>query len=137
MTSQEKITFNANVVEVAKIDYLVENGFYSNRSDFLRAALRSQLDKHTAILADEVIFEKHAWDEPEGNKFTTIGVAHLSRKYLERSLARGKKVRLFVLGALIVANDVDRDLLEAAMESFKVLGTVKGPKEAVDFFLER
>ena len=55
MSETEKITINMSVVDLGKVDLLVQEGFYQNRTDFIRTAIRSQLDKHQTEMKDAVV----------------------------------------------------------------------------------
>ena len=63
MIGQEKITINLNAVDLAKVDYLAEQGFYSSRSDFIRTAIRNQLREHEAIVSDEALSNLVQWEK--------------------------------------------------------------------------
>ena len=80
MADTEKITINMNAVELGKIDLLVEQGHYSNRTDFIRSAIRSQLEKHTVEVQQTVVRSSYA-----------VGVIFFDRAELERRKAAGEK----------------------------------------------
>jgi Arc/MetJ-type ribon-helix-helix transcriptional regulator len=45
-SDSEKITINLGYVDLGHIDLMVQDGFYSNRTDFIRTAIRNQLERH-------------------------------------------------------------------------------------------
>lgn len=116
MADTEKVTVNLNVVDLGKIDLLVEQGFFSNRTDFIKSAIRNQLSEH----AEEV------------NKLTTdkvLGALYYSRKDLEEVVAKGKVLDIKVIGMLAFADDVDEELVRKSIRSLKVLGVLRASKE--------
>lgn len=114
MADSEKITINMSVVDLGKIDLLVEEGFYSNRTDFIRTGIRNQLDKHT----DEV-------KQTVTRKTMAVGVVSYGRKSLEARQAAGEKVSAWVVGSLTIADDVSAELALDTIESIKVYGVLK------------
>ena len=138
MKGQEKITLNLNAIDLAKVDYLSEQGFYSSRSDFIRTAIRNQLREHEAIISDEALTNLVQGQKQGSNvkSLSGIGIITLSRRELEAYAAEGSKLKLFVVGTLFIGKDVTVDLLEQVLESARVYGAFRGPKEAVDFIRE-
>lgn len=124
MAETEKITINMSVVDLGKVDLLVDEGFYQNRTDFIRAAIRSQLDKHEPALQSSVV----------RNSFG-IGVFGYSRKDLERAAAKGERMSFNVIGMLALAEDIPPELADQAIASVRVRGVFKAP-EAVKEVLE-
>jgi len=112
----EKLTINLGFVDLGHIDLLVRDGFYSNRSDFIRTAIRNQLATHadTARLA--------------ASRLTLeLGLRTFSRQDLEAVRAAGERLRIRVLGLAIIADDVTPDLARATIESITVLGALHAP----------
>ncbi len=114
----EKMTINVGVVDLGQVDLLVQEGFYSNRSDLMRTALRNQLALH----ADMV---KHA----VARRCLTVGLAHYGRDELERAVAGGQRIRIEVVGLARIADDVTPELASAAIESVTVLGALQASRE--------
>ncbi len=114
----EKITINLVPVELGKIDLLVSEGLYSNRTDFIRAGIRSQLDKHRAEVQQTVV--RHAM---------VVGLSVYDRKGLERLRRDGKRVQIRVLGLLSLAGDVPPELAKDTIESVHVRGVFKASDE--------
>lgn len=107
----EKLTINLGVVDLGQIDLLVQEGFYSNRTDLIRTAIRNQLTVH----AEEV-------KRTITRRTLVLGLQHFSRADLERALAAGEMLQIRVLGLARIADDVSPDLARATIESVVVLG---------------
>ena len=111
MADTEKITINMNAVELGKIDLLVEQGHYSNRTDFIRSAIRSQLEKHTAEVQQSVARHSYA-----------IGAMSFDKADFERHKAKGEMMKISVVGLLHIPSDVPAGLADEVIESIKVYG---------------
>lgn len=107
----EKLTLNLGVVDLGQIDLLVQEGFYSNRSDFIRTAIRNQLAAH----ADEV-------RRTVARRTLVLGLQVFGRADLERALAAGQMLRIQVVGLARIAHDVPPELARATIQSVEVLG---------------
>jgi Arc/MetJ-type ribon-helix-helix transcriptional regulator len=107
----EKMTVNVGVVDLGHVDLLVQEGFYSNRSDLVRTALRNQLALHADMVKQTV-----------ARRTLTVGLQHFSRAALERAVASGQRLQIQVVGLARIADDVTADLALAAIESVTVLG---------------
>lgn len=107
----EKMTVNVGVVDLGQVDLLVQQGFYSNRSDFVRTALRNQLTVHADVVKQAV-----------ARRTLTVGLQHFSRDDLQRVVAAGERLRIEVVGLARIADDVPVDLARSAIESVTVLG---------------
>ena len=107
----EKITINLGFVDLGKIDLLVQEGFYSNRTDLIRTAIRNQLAVHAEVVKETV-----------ARKTFVLGLQQYSRQDLEAVQAAGEKLQIQVLGLATVANDVTPELALATIESIIVLG---------------
>ena len=110
----EKITINVGLVDLGQIDLLVEEGFFANRTDFIRTAIRRQLDSRS-----------DAVDRTVERRELVLGVEHYSRNDLEQLLAAGRMVELRVLGLASVAEDVSPELALATIASVEVLGAFR------------
>ena len=113
----EKITINLGLVDLGQIDLLVDEGFYSNRTDFIRTAIRRQLESRADSVKDTV-----------QRRALTLGSRHLSRRDLEQLRDAGQKVDVRVLGLVTIANDVSPDLALATITSVEVLGAFRAPR---------
>ncbi|MCB8965363.1 MAG: CopG family transcriptional regulator [Ardenticatenaceae bacterium] len=126
MAETEKITINMSVVDLGKIDLLVEEGFYSNRTDFIRAAIRQQLNQHGEAVQQSVT-----------RKSMVLGILSYDRADLEKLAQRGDRVSIRVLGMLTIADDVSPELARQTIESIKVLGTFKVNKAVQQAIADR
>lgn len=113
----EKITINLGLVDLGLIDLLVEEGFYSNRTDFIRAAIRRQLDSRATAVDDTV-----------QRRALTLGTRYLSRRDLEGLRDAGQQIELRVLGLATIAEDVSPELALATIASVEVLGAFRAPR---------
>ncbi|MGH3865512.1 MAG: CopG family transcriptional regulator [Pseudonocardiaceae bacterium] len=112
----EKITINVGLVDLGQIDLLVDEGFYANRTDFIRTAIRRQLDTRS-----------NALNETVARRTLTLGTQHYSRRDLEALRAAGSTVELRVLGLGSIAEDVSPELALATITSVEVLGSFRAP----------
>jgi len=117
VSKTEKITINMSVVDLGKVDLLVAEGFYSNRTDFIRAAIRSQLGKH------DVELQKAAT-----RRTLAIGLLIYSRKDLEEAIAKGERLVFRIMGMLVLASDVTPQLALEAIDSIQVYGVFHAPQ---------
>ena len=113
----EKITINVGFVDLGHIDLLVHEGFYSNRTDFIRTAIRNQLAAHADAFKQSIV--RHALE---------LGAHCYSREDLEAVKAAGSKLRIQVVGLATIAEDVTPELALAAIESITVLGALQASK---------
>src|SRR5271155_3885902 len=114
----EKLTINLGFVDLGSIDLLVRDGFYSNRSDFIRTAVRNQLAIHAET------------SKKAASRLTLeLALRPFARQDLEAAQAAGEKLRIRVLGLAVIADDVTPDLARATIESITVLGALHAPQE--------
>lgn len=109
----EKITINLGVVDLGQIDLLVQEGFYSNRTDLIRTAIRNQLAVHAEVVRETV-----------ARKTYVLGLQHFSRRDLETVQASGQQLQIQVLGLASIADDVPPELARATIDSIVVLGAL-------------
>ena len=114
----EKITINLGYVDLGQVDLLVREGFYSNRSDFIRTAIRTQLDRHTDAVKQSV-----------ARRQLDLGLRQYSRLDLEATRAAGETLHIQVLGLAVIASDVSADLARATIASIQVLGALQASPE--------
>lgn len=107
----EKITINLGFVDLGRIDLLVREGFYTNRSDLIRTAIRNQLDRHDDVVKQAVL-----------RSSVDLGLRRLTRSELEAVRARNETLALRVLGLASIDADVSPDLARATIASLHVLG---------------
>jgi Arc/MetJ-type ribon-helix-helix transcriptional regulator len=110
----EKITINLGYVDLGHIDLLVQEGFYSNRTDFIRTAIRNQLERHADAVKRSV-----------AHKSLDLGLRHYSRDDLEAARAAGQMLHIHVLGLASIADDVTPELARATIGSIVVLGALR------------
>ena len=118
MAETEKITINMNVVDLGKADLLVEQGFYSNRTDFIKTAIRNQLSVHANVV-DNIITDKSY----------LIGVSLYSRERLEKVMEQNKILDIKVVGMVVIADNIDEELAIKTIKSLKVFGVLKATPE--------
>src|SRR5258708_3768955 len=102
----EKITINLGYVDLGHIDLLVREGFYANRTDLIRTAIRNQLDRHTDAVKQSVA--RHQLD---------LGLRHYSRRDLEAVRAAGETLHIQLLGLAVIADDVSPELARETIGS--------------------
>lgn len=112
-TDTEKITINLGFVDLGHIDLMVRDGFYSNRTDFIRTAIRNQLDRHAEATRKSVV-----------RKQLDLGIRQFSREELETAQAAGEMLDIRVLGLATIATDVSPELARATIGSLTVLGAL-------------
>lgn len=109
----EKITINLGYVDLGHIDLLVQEGFYANRTDFIRTAIRNQIDRHGDAVRQAVT-----------RKSVDLGLRHYTREDLEAARDAGQTLHIRVLGLASIAQDVTPELARAAIASVSVLGAL-------------
>jgi Arc/MetJ-type ribon-helix-helix transcriptional regulator len=110
----EKITVNLGPVDLGQIDLLVAEAFYSNRTDFIRTAIRNQLATHAETVKQTV-----------ARKTLVLGLQHYTRQDLEAIRAAGQRVQINVLGLASIAEDVSPELALATIDTIVVLGAFR------------
>jgi Arc/MetJ-type ribon-helix-helix transcriptional regulator len=109
----EKITINLGYVDLGHVDLMVKDGFYSNRTDFIRTAIRNQLERHADVVKQST-----------ARKGLDLGLRNYTRADLEAAKAAGELLHINVLGLATIANDVTPDLARATIASVSVLGAL-------------
>ena len=112
----EKITINLGHVDLGRIDLLVQEGFYANRSDFIRTAIRNQLTAQADAVARSM--ERHTLE---------LGLHDITRAELEAALQAGRMLHVRVVGLARIAADVPADLARQTIGSITVLGALQAP----------
>jgi hypothetical protein len=126
MPDSEKITINMNAVDLGKVDLLVQEGVYSNRTDFIRTAIRNLLDKHTFEIQQSVI--RHSY---------VIGVLTYNRAALERYNSNGERVKIQVIGVLTLDTDIPPDLARSTIGSVNIRGVFNASQAVKDALADR
>ena len=122
----EKITINMAPVDLGQIDLLVREGFYQNRTDFIRTAIRNQLVTHAEALRQTV-----------ARKTLVLGLQHYTRRDLEEVRATGETLQIRVLGLASIADDVSPELALATIDSIEVLGAFRASPAVKSALAER
>ena len=112
-TDSEKITINLGYVDLGHVDLLVQEGFYSNRTDFIRTAIRNQIERHSDVVRQAVT-----------RKSVDLGLRHFTREDLEAAKEAGQMLDIRVLGLATIAPDVTPELARATIASLTVLGAL-------------
>jgi Arc/MetJ-type ribon-helix-helix transcriptional regulator len=112
-SDSEKVTINLGYVDLGHIDLMVQDKFYSNRTDFIRTAIRNQLDRHADVVRQSV-----------AQKTLDLGLRHYSRADLEAARNSGRMLHIKVLGLASIAQDVTAELARASIASVTVLGAL-------------
>jgi Arc/MetJ-type ribon-helix-helix transcriptional regulator len=112
-SDSEKITINLGYVDLGQIDLMVHEGFYSNRTDFIRTAIRNQLERHADVVKGSTV--RNGLD---------LGLRHYSREDLEAARSAGEMLHIQVLGLASIAPDVTPELASATIASVVVLGAL-------------
>jgi Arc/MetJ-type ribon-helix-helix transcriptional regulator len=117
----EKLTINLGYVDLGQIDLLVQEGFYSNRTDFIRTAIRNQIATHAEAVKRSIV-----------RQTLELGLLRYRREDLEAVQAAGDKLHIKVIGLATIADDVTPELARATIESITVLGALQasGPVRA-------
>lgn len=121
IAESEKITINLGLIDLGQIDLLVSEGFYSNRTDLIRTAIRNQLAIHAEVLRQTV-----------ARKSLVLGMHHYSREDLEAALKAGERLQIQVLGLASIASDVTAELALATIDSILVLGALHASSAVKD-----
>lgn len=112
-TDSEKITINLGYVDLGHVDLLVQEGFYSNRTDFIRTAIRNQIERHGDVVRQAVT-----------RKSVDLGLRTFTREDLEAAKEAGQLLDVRVLGLATIAADVTPELARATIASLTVLGAL-------------
>ena len=118
LVESEKITINLGFVDLGHIDLLVRDGFYSNRTDFIRTAIRNQLVQHSEQSKKSIT-----------RQTMELGLRQYTKSDLEELQTKGEKLRIKVLGLVTIAGDVSPTLALATIESITVLGALHASRE--------
>jgi len=126
MSDTEKITINMSAVDLGRVDLLVDEGFYSNRSDFIRSAIRKELDVHRDIVIQTV-----------SRKTMVIGAVMYSSHDLEKAQAKGIVYDIKVVGTIILDKDITPELARATIGRIKIYGVLRARPEVKEALADR
>ena len=113
LAETEKITINLGYVDLGHVDLMVQDGFYSNRTDFIRTAIRNQLERHADVVKQSTL-----------RKGLDLGLRNYTRADLEAVRQAGEMLHINVLGLASISQDVTADLARATIASVSVLGAL-------------
>lgn len=122
----EKLTINLGYVDLGRIELLVQEGFYANRSDFIRSAIRKQLEQHGDVVSGTIERQTLA-----------IGLRDYTRSDLEALLAAKEMLHIKMVGLVRIANDVSPELARATIGSISVLGGLHASSEVKKILADR
>ena len=125
-SESEKITINVGFVDLGHIDLLVREGFYSNRTDFIRTAIRNQFVSHADAVKQSIV--RHTLE---------LGLRRVSRQELEASKAKGVRLQIQVVGLATIDDNVTPELARETIESITVLGALHASKEIKSALADR
>ncbi len=127
MNTTEKITININTVDLGYIDLLTSEGYYATRTEFIKTAIKKQIEKHESD-TKQLLEQRRSY----GYQFT-IGVGGFSKSELEKLIMnKEKKLRVVFVGLFVLSKDITLELLEQAVDSIKVYGVCRCSQEIKD-----
>ena len=126
MADSEKITINLGSIDLGKIDLLVEEGFYSNRADFIRMAIRLLLDSQQEVVKQATM-----------RRSSVLGVLVYDRADLEKKKAKGETLDIRIIGMLVLGEDIPGELAREVIERVQVFGSLKASAEVRDTLGDR
>jgi len=126
MSDTEKITVNIGIVDLGRVDLLVQEGFYASRADFVRTAIRNQLER-----------QKTAVDSITSRKAMVIGTMSYTRRELEQKLEDNEMVNIKVIGMFILTDDITPQLALDTIQSVIVRGVFKAPEDVKEVLKDR
>lgn len=122
----EKITINLSAVDLGRIDLLAEEGFYQNRTDFIRTAIRKELDAHSDVVKQST-----------SRRFSVLGGITYNKRGLERCLEKKEKLDINVVGGVFITKDVTPKLARDTIRSLKVHGILRAPEAVKEALADR
>ena len=128
----EKVSVNINTSTLSTIDLLVDNGYYSNRSDFINQALRESLQKHQNTI-DRIIDKKTELNGSSSSEWF-IGVYGLDKHYIDKIKNQGKEIEISGYGVLVIDKDIDEETLFEVVPTIKIKGRVMCKKSIKEHY---
>lgn len=123
----EKISFNINIVDLGRIEMLIEQGLYSNKTDFFIKAISNELNKNEAIIESTI-------KEMDADMHIQIGKVAYNAEKLMKMKAAKMSTKLYVIGKLVIEQDVTLELAKETLPSIRVYGPCKLPKELMEYY---
>jgi metal-responsive CopG/Arc/MetJ family transcriptional regulator len=106
-----------SVVDLGKVDLLGQEGFYQNRTDFIRTSIRSKLSKHETEVRDSITRNAYV-----------VGIMSCDQESLMKDIAKGVRRKYYVVGMMVIDEDVTPDVADKAIEAIKVMGVFRAPE---------
>ncbi|GFN29883.1 CopG family transcriptional regulator [Paenibacillus xylaniclasticus] len=122
MADLEKVSINLGPVDLGQIDLLVDQGYYNNRTDFIRIAIKSLLDSHSAAIT-----------EIKDKKYFVVGVLDFDREQLEEMRRDGTRLDIKLIGGLVLSNDITVELAKATIGKARIFGTIRAREDVKTF----
>ena len=126
MADTEKITINVSAVDLGRIDLLAEEGFYTNRTDFIRTAIRKEIDAHRDVVEKSVT-----------RRASVLGVVVHDRRSLEQYEKKSEKIDISVVGGLYLSDDIPPDLARKTIQSLDVRGVLRASPAVKEALADR
>lgn len=126
--TSEKITVNVNTMDLGYIDLLVSEGYYSTRTEFIKSAIKSQLEKH------EDDKNRLLQKETQSGFELAVGIGSFTKKELEDLHARNSKKKYVFIGLCIIPSSIPFELMKETIEEIKVYGVCKGSAEVKEYY---
>jgi Arc/MetJ-type ribon-helix-helix transcriptional regulator len=126
MSETEKITINLSAMDLGRIDLLVAEGYYSNRTDFIRTAIRKELDLHNDFVKQTVT-----------RRTMALGVVSYSRSDFEKARQQSAQYDIQVIGTLFLADDISPELAQAVIKRVKVYGIFQASQDVKEALADR
>lgn len=117
----EKITINLTPVDLGKVDLVVQQGVFSTRTDFIRTAIRRELERLDPMIQEVVV--RNYW---------SVGAEFMNRRDLEKKRANKEKLSIRVIGLLVLDDDVTPELADEVLNEVSVLGSFRAPKPVLE-----
>lgn len=127
--NNEKISINMNVTDLGYMDLLIEQGFFSNRTDFIKTAVRNEIDKRKDVL-------QHTIDRKSEEKRLSIGIRRISNKEVQEIINRKQKQALLVVGMLVIDKEITLSDLSNAYSSVEVYGVLKATPDIKRYYIQ-
>ncbi len=130
----EKLTINLPPMDLARIDILVEAGFYPSRTELIRAAIRTQLDGHQNFISKQMAlatapFEEEPIEESSERSVGGVGVFSMNKRAFEQAMKQGKMLKINVIGMLRISDDVTPEHIDESVASIRLYGTLRASPE--------
>jgi len=131
----EKVQATLSITEVSQIDYLVDRGFFNNRSDFIRLAVRNSLESHGDEFRQFLAQGRSAKNKPNQNDWRyVLGIERISKNRIIEDIANGTTLDLRVIGAISIDSAITLDEIKQVIKSVKVTGFIFASNEIKEYF---